>query len=169
MIGYFTPKEQGTGDELIEAVARHFDAQELRLAGAVQINSATKNSKRSKMILSILGTGEEVGISQNLGPHATGCALDAEGLENAAHIVLKSLDDVRDLLILNKFGKQERDGQGFRDVLVKALDQDVPVLLGVNATLETAFQDFAGDFAVKIAPNLADITRWYREFRTEQA
>ncbi len=166
MIGYFIPSEQGTGDELIEAAARHFDAQQLRLAGAVQINSATSNSVRSRMILSILGSGEEVGISQNLGPHATGCALDAEGLETAAHIVLKSLDDDRDLLILNKFGKQERDGQGFRDALVKALDQDVPVLLGVNRTLETAFQNFAGDFAAKIEPDLSDITRWYNEVRT---
>ena len=166
MIGYFTPKEQGTGDELIEAAARHFDAKQVRLAGAVQINSASKTSKRSKMILSILGTGQEVGISQNLGPHATGCALDAEGLENAAHIILKSLDEPRDLLILNKLGKQERDGQGFRDALVKALDLDVPVLLGVNPNLDTAFQNFAGDFAVNIAPDLASITQWYSEIRS---
>ena len=152
MIGYFIPTEQGTGDELIEAAARHFNAQGMRLAGAVQINTASKGSKRAKMVLSILGSGEEVGISQNLGPHATGCALDAEGLENAAQIVLKSLDQKRDLLILNKFGKQERDGQGFRDVLVKALDHDVPVLLGVNRTLETAFLDFAGDFASRVDP-----------------
>ena len=167
MIGYFIPNMLGTGDELIEAAARSFDSQGLRLAGAVQINTAAKNSKRSKMVLSILGSGEKVGISQNLGPHATGCALDAEGLENAAQLVLKSLDSERDLLILNKFGKQERDGQGFRDVLVKALDLDVPVLLGVNPTLETAFQVFAGDFAIKVAPGLAEITTWYQKISAD--
>lgn len=162
MIGYFTPTQQGTGDEFVEEVARRFEQLGARVAGAVQLNSTSSKSKRAKMVLEILGSNKVIGISQSLGPFASGCALDPEGLENAAQIVLESLDEDRDLLILNKFGKQERDGQGFRDVLVKALDLDVPVLLGVSANLEAEFRGFAGDFAIKLEPELECILEWYR-------
>jgi hypothetical protein len=164
MLGYITTTEQGASDRLIEAAARQFLAQGVKLSGAVQINKELRGNARSKMVLDILGTDQNIVISQNLGPHASGCRLDPEGLETAAHLIWSSLDQPRDLLILNKFGKQERDGQGFRDVLVKALDNDVPVLLGVNQTLEAAFQDFAGDFASKLGATLPEITHWFESF-----
>ena len=161
MIGYFTPTSQGTGDDLIIAAADHFEQKGLRLAGAVQFNFLSQNSKRARMAVKVFGEEQHVGISQNLGPYSTGCALDPEGLETAAELVSRSLNSSHDLLILNKFGKQERDGQGFRDVLVKALDQDIPVLLGVNLTLEEAFQNFAGEFAIKLNADLNAIDAWF--------
>lgn len=160
MIGYISTNEQGATDRLIETAAAHLVVTGLNVAGAVQQNHDTNGSTRSKMVLDVLGTGAIVTISQNLGPLASGCRLDPEALETAVQMVWSRLDQPCDLLLLNKFGKQERDGQGFRDVLVKALDQDIPVLLGVNATLEPAFQAFAGEFAHKLNPSLKDIQQW---------
>ena len=166
MLGYIVAEGRGKADTLIRDVALNLQAQGLAMAGAVQVNIETDPARKCQMDLHILSGDAVVRISQDLGLLSRGCRLDPNGLEGAVGWVGAALTQGARLLVVNKFGKQERDGQGFRDVLVKALDQDGPVLLGVNATLETAFQDFAGDFAVKIAPNLADITRWYREIRT---
>lgn len=165
MIGYITTKEQGATDLLIETVAVRFRNAGVALAGAVQRNHGFQGSQRSKMVLDVLGTNQSVTISQDLGAHAAGCRLDTDALETAAQMVWASLDQPKDLLLLNKFGKQERDGQGFRDVLVKALDNDIPVLLGVNSTLEKAFQDFAGDFALKLEPSHESIEHWFKSLK----
>ncbi|MDG1737443.1 MAG: DUF2478 domain-containing protein [Paracoccaceae bacterium] len=167
MIGYIVTKEQGATDLLIESAALRFQDAGVAVAGAVQKNHGFKGSVRSKMVLDVMGTGETVTISQDLGPHASGCRLDAGALETAAQMVWESLDQPRELLLLNKFGKQERDGQGFRDVLVKALDNDIPVLLGVNSTLEQAFQEFSGDFAVKLEPTHDCIEKWFKSLKRD--
>ena len=61
----------------------------------------------------------------------------------------------RDLVIVNKFGKQECFGRGFRDVIAQALAQGVPVLLSVPAEQLPGFHAFAGEMAQPVAPGAA--------------
>ena len=163
MLGYITIDEKGASDRLLAEFARQLKAKNIPLAGAIQINDAYCDSPRAKMVLEILANDETITISQDLGPFATGCRLDAEGLETAAQSVFSLMTGDESLLILNKFGKQERDGQGFRDAIVKALDLDVPVLLGVNESLRNDFLEFAGDFATKIDPTIEALTEWHEK------
>lgn len=160
MIGYITIDAKGASDRLLERFARHLLSQGVPLAGAIQIDAGDCESGTRPMIVELLANGQRIQISQNLGPFATGCRLDAEGLESAAQGVADLMTGNEALLILNKFGKQERDGQGFRDVIVKALDLDVPVLLGVNPNLHAEFQRFAGDFANPVEASFDGLTRW---------
>ena len=88
MLGYITIDGQGASDRLLADFARLLKAQNIPLAGAVQINDTSCDSPRAKMVLEILANGETVTISQDLGPLAVGCRLDAEGLETAAQRVL---------------------------------------------------------------------------------
>ena len=68
-----------------------------------------------------------------------------------------------DLVIVNKFGKQECYGQGFRHFIAEALARGIPVLLSVPAGQLPDFQDFAGDLAEPVAP--AAILDWCRARR----
>lgn len=163
MIGYITIDEKGASDRLIAQFARYLLSDGVTLAGAIQIDDGDCETGRRPMIVELLATGQKVTISQNLGPHATGCRLDTEGLETAAQLVANAMTGTESLLILNKFGKQERDGQGFRDVIVKALDHDMPILLGVNATLQKDFLRFAGDFAEPVEASLDGLKKWIAE------
>jgi len=160
MLGYITVREKGATDRLLSDVARHLQSRNIALAGAIQVDRLDTQVHRAEMNVELLGTGEIIKISQNLGPYAKGCQLNSEALEIAAHKVFKALDGSERVLILNKFGKQERDGQGFRDVIVKALDLDVPVLLGVNESLLESFITFAGEFAHELTADLEKITAW---------
>ena len=57
-----------------------------------------------------------------------------------------------DLVIVNKFGKQECYGRGFRDFIAEALAQGVPVLLSVPPEQLAGFHEFAGELAEPVAP-----------------
>jgi nucleoside-triphosphatase THEP1 len=163
MLGYITVRKKGATDRLLTDVARHLQSRNIPMAGAIQVDKIDTQAHRAEMNVELLGTGEIIKISQNLGPFAKGCQLNSEALEIAAYKVFEALDGSERVLILNKFGKQERDGQGFRDVIVKALDLDVPVLLGVNESLVESFVNFAGEFAHELPVDLEKITSWVLE------
>ena len=128
-------------------------AQGWRLAGAVQDNLDRGEEHACDMDLRILGDdGPAIRISQALGTCATGCRLASGALQEAvgrAEIVLAA---GADLVIVNKFGKQECYGRGFRDFIAEALAQGVPVLLSVPPEQLAGFHEFAGELAEAIAP-----------------
>jgi hypothetical protein len=82
------------------------------------------------MDVRVLPNGPILRISQNLGSVSKGCRLDPAALEAAVGLVEARLDPNVDLLIINKFGKHEADGRGFRTVIAAALDLEIPVLVG---------------------------------------
>ncbi len=63
-------------------------------------------------------------------------------------------------MIVNKFGKQEIDGKGFRPLIGRALAEDVPVICAVGKTHIDGFRAFAGEFASSVAPDEDAILAW---------
>lgn len=161
MLAYFTAEGAGASDRLLAALADDLKARGLRLAGAVQVNTEVAGQARRAMDLRVLPSGEVVRISQNLGAGATGCRLDPDGLERAAGLVLVAQEASTDLVIVNKFGKQEADlGRGFRPVIERALLDGVPAIVAVAPGHRAAFQAFAEDFAEEVRPDQAALTGW---------
>ena len=63
-------------------------------------------------------------------------------------------------MIINKFGKHESEGRGFRSVIAAALDRGVPVLVGLNPLNREAFDNFAGGLATQLSGDLGSILEW---------
>lgn len=164
MLAYFTTGERGLSDRLLAELSEDLRARGLRLAGAVQINVERPESHRCDMDLHVLTGTDVVRISQNLGRESRGCRLDPGGLERAVGLVAAALDDGPDLLIVNKFGKQEAEGRGFRPLIGEALARDVPVLTAVSAPNRAAFVEFCEGFAEELPPDLVALTAWVDGF-----
>ncbi len=149
MLGYISTKgAPGAADRLLCDLAGTLGAQGIRLAGAVQSNIDQGADCSCDMDLRVLGdSGPEIRISQSLGPGSEGCRLDAGALEMAVARVQAVLDQGAELVILNKFAKQEAFGRGFRDVIADALARGIPVLTYVPEDYAAAFAEFAGDLA----------------------
>jgi len=62
--------------------------------------------------------------------------------------------------VLNKFGKSEAEGEGMRDLIAKALDEGIPVIIGVPERNLTAFRDFAGALSIELPANGARVLSW---------
>lgn len=142
--------DEDDGNGRMAALARTLAAQGLRLAGAVQTNLNRGADCACDMELTVLGTdAAPIRISQSLGAGSQGCRLDADALERAAALAASRLEGA-DLALVNKFGKQEAAGRGFRDFVAAALAEEVPVLIAVAPQLLPAFAEFAGDYAMPL-------------------
>jgi NAD(P)-dependent dehydrogenase (short-subunit alcohol dehydrogenase family) len=154
MLGVVTVNDiAGAADRLLAGTADTLAAQGLKLAGAVQDNLDRGPGHDCDMDLRILGdSGPAIRISQSLGPHATACRLDSGALQQAVARAEAVLERGADLVIVNKFGKQESYGRGFRDFIAEALARDIPVLLSVPVDQLPGFHEFAGDLAEALRP-----------------
>lgn len=158
-IGSVFQPDRGATDSLLSDVASRLLAQGVRVAGAVQSNTGCKPTSHCDMDLAILPNGPVIRFSQSLGSASQGCRLDAGALEDAVQAVSTQLQGA-ELLIINKFGKHESEGRGFRNLIAEALDQGLPILIGINSQNRTAFADFAGDLAEPLAANLPSLIDW---------
>lgn len=131
----------------------------LRVVGTTQTNTERADTHKCDMDVRILPEGEIIRISQNLGPNSRGCQLDPDALEKAVAATLTRLDGA-DLLIVNKFGKHEADGRGFREVIAAAMDKGVPVLVGTNGLNLDAFLTFTAGAAECLAADLPALADW---------
>jgi len=162
MLGYVTTPGRGESDRLMAALAEGLMAEGVRIVGAVQRNLERPGEARCDMELCVLSGSGVWRISQRLGPLSRGCRLDPEGLESAVGEVAAALSSgaAAELVIVNKFGKQEIDGRGFRPVIAAALLRDLPVLTAVNAKNLPAFLTFAGGIAEPVAAEPEALRRW---------
>ena len=160
MLAYLSTTERGLSDRILTEVAARLQDRGLRVAGAVQVNVDRPGSRHCDMNLHVLTGREVLRISQRLGEVSRGCKLDPGGLEQAVGIVGAALAGGADLLIVNKFGKQEAAGRGFRPLIGEALTAGIPVLTAVNGTNRAAFLAFCEDMAEELAPDAATLCAW---------
>jgi len=64
------------------------------------------------------------------------------------------------VLIVNKFGKHEAEGRGFRAVIAEALSNGIPVLVGVNALNLPAFEEFSAGLGRGLPCQSAVLADW---------
>lgn len=121
------------------------------LAGLVQHNQPRPGRSRCDMVLEELASGDLVPISQDRGPHARGCALDVHQLIDGMQRVRHALAMRPDLVILNKFGKTESEGGGFRPLIAEVIEAGLPLLIAVPWRNVESWRLFAGDLSCDIA------------------
>lgn len=158
MLGYVSVSGRGKIDDLLFALAHNLRAKGVRVAGAVQRNVPDAADMSCDMDLQILTGHRTVRISQSLGRYSTGCRLDPRALEGAVGEVEASLNAAMppDLLIVNKFGRQEAEGRGFRTAISAALMRDIPTLIGVRDGYLPELKNWAGDMAQPVAEREID-------------
>ena len=161
-IAYTKAPGKGDMDALLAQVADVLAGQGLKACGTVQINSECASGGPCDMDVRVLPDGPVIRISQSLGKDARGCRLDPDALEQAIALSQPRLYG-SDVLIVNKFGKHEASGRGFRDLIAQALSDEIPVVVGLNALNEEAFTDFTGGIAEEIAPDAQGIAQWVLE------
>lgn len=158
-IAYVTLSGRGLIDDCIaEAVAR-MEARGLRLAGTVRVLPADPHSHACDMDIRVLPDGPSRRISQPLGTLSTGCRLDTQAIE-ALSVAVERRVPGADLLVVNKFGKQEASGRGLCQAIAQAAEAGIPVLVGVNGLNLPEFLAFAGGGATRLDGSPEAILSW---------
>lgn len=158
-VGYISLKGRGATDACLAGAVAEMRRRGLRLAGTVQTNLARTKDHPCDMDLQVLPDGPVLRISQDLGAGARGCRLDGGVLEAAVVAVGQRLEGA-EALIVNKFGKLEGEGRGFVPLITQALDQGIPVLVGVNGLNLPTFLAFADGLARELTATPEAIVAW---------
>lgn len=161
-IAYTMAPGRGDTDLLLLGIAETLASNGYRTCGTVQINTE-RDGGPCDMDVKVLPNGPTLQISQDLGKASKGCRLNPNALETAVGLVASQLETGADVLIINKFGKHEADGRGFRTVIAEAISRGIPVLVGVNRLNFDAFRGFVGVEALKLEPCEREILEWIDE------
>ncbi|MBN9063783.1 MAG: DUF2478 domain-containing protein [Rhizobiales bacterium] len=131
----------------------------MRLAGLIQHSRPKAGRAKCDMLLRDLATGDLHPISDDRGPEARGCVLNADRLLRACEAATAGLTRETDILVLCKFGKAEVEGGGFRTLMARALELGAPVLIGLPLVNLAGFREFAGELAHVVDLSVLDSDR----------
>ncbi len=147
-------------DKFIAAWGYALRGAGLSVAGLVQLNTFERNPGKCDMAVEELFSGTVLQLSEDRGKEAQGCRLDRRVLTEAAGLLLSALEEMPDILVLNKFGKVEAEGDGLREALAKAVELEVPIVVGVPFRNLDQWRIFAGDMAEECSIDSMYLQRW---------
>eukprot|EP01037_Dinobryon_pediforme_P017514 gene17514-17714_t len=130
------------------------------VAGMIQTDVPVSGQRKCNMFLEDLSTGQTMCISQFRGNEARGCRLDHAALAQAVVCVEQAVMHRPQLLVLNKFGKEEAQGRGFLPVIAEALSQGIPVLTCVSALNAAVCEQQLGAMRTLLRPRASEILHW---------
>jgi len=149
-------------DALLDDFCQALLREGVRVGGIVQRNARDEVGKKRGMDVIDLATGHAVSICQPLGSGSMACKLDAAGLAEAAMAVHRAIATHVDLIVINKFSKQEASGSGLRSELAEAITSGLPVLTAVPRKCIDDWRIFTGGLGTSLPASRAAIDAWWR-------
>ena len=160
-IARVSSEKRGENDRLLTGVADRLQEGGSALAGIVkELSHVSAYDNGCDVKVRVMPEGPVIQITQNLGAGSDACRLDPGAIVTAVSAVESGSLDKADLFILNKFGPEEAAGRGFISAIVKAMDQGIPVLVGVGTGNREAFDSFAGGLAETLPDDADTIRDW---------
>ena len=148
-------------DELLSRLVTHLQTSNLMVAGFVQRSEPVREDGCCGAIfIDDILSGDSLEISQALGKGARGCRLNPIALADATSRLLTQLELSPDIVVLNRFGKGESEGQGFRAVVERTIDLNIKVLTAVRQPYTYNCLQFAGEFCQFLPPEFDAVVNW---------
>jgi molybdate transport system ATP-binding protein len=150
-------------DDLLAHFAADLIRRGHRLGGIVQRNTKGEGGRRERMEVIDLMTGGTVRICQDLGRDAAACKLNPAGLAEAATLVTRAVAAGVELVVVNKFSKQEAAGRGLRAEIAEAATAGLPLLTAVADSCYGAWMGFTGGFGTTLLCERRVVDLWFQE------
>jgi len=145
-------------DAILRDFAASLNAQGFRAVGMVQAGQCADSSLSAVLVHS----GEKLLLAKDFDPSASGCSLDIERLQAAGARIADALQSGADIVIINRFGKRERDGKGLAYLIERARDAGIPLVIAVSSNHFADWVKFAGGTSAKLACERSALDMWWR-------
>ncbi|KWV59040.1 hypothetical protein AS156_33225 [Bradyrhizobium macuxiense] len=157
-------------DAVLRDFADGLNTRGFRAVGMVQTGQCADSSLSAVLV----HNGETLLLALPASPNptslgATSCKLDLARLQDAGTRVASALEAGADILIVNRFGKRERDGKGLGYLIERALASDIPVIIAVSRQSFADWIKFAGGMSVKLACEPQALDAWWRSVSLRNA
>lgn len=147
-----------TTAQLLWRVVKTLQAKGLAVDGL--LNKLDEEGNYVGEVICSLNDEREYRILVDRGAGAQGCRLDSVALAESSAVPREALDRGIDLLVLNKFGIAESEGEGLIAELARAVSEGVPVLSTVHDKYADAWREFSGDLGIELFPMEEEVLEW---------
>jgi hypothetical protein len=146
-------------DEVLFAFCNDLKRSGSRPVGLVQHGHCV--GEPSDLSALLIHTNEQIRLFQNLGSCAEGCRLDVGQLLTAGARVATAIDHGADLVVINRFGRLEREGKGLSFLIEMAIGSGIPTVIAVPANRFMDWVKFSEGMSVKLSCDVASLHRWW--------
>lgn len=162
--------DHGDVDALLIDIGKTLSGEGKRVQGALQTRGFDNGECHcADMDLQVIGSDRSFRISQSLGRESRGCRLNSGALAECAAFLEQNLSSDTDLLILNRFGRGESEGKGFRDLIGAAIACDVPVLTALRPAYTEAWAAFGAEMACDLPVERGAVLDWFKSVQGARA
>lgn len=145
-------------DRILCDFAADLNASGYFAAGLVQLG---RRCLETSLSARLVHTGEELPLFQELGACAGGCRLDVDRLLEAGQRIACAIDQGADIVIINRFGRQECEGRGLSYLVARALEAEIPVVIAVPSYRFAGWIKFAEGMSVKLGCERRALDAWW--------
>lgn len=157
-------------DELLTAFVHEQIGRGLNVRGVLQSRGSSGGECHcADMDLHAIGSDIIFRISQPLGNGSSGCRLHPGALAECSAFIDREIEQGADLLILNRFGKGESEGRGFRDLISRTLTRGIPVLIAVRPAYLSAWEQYSGEYGVTLPFSFTALSDWFEALEQVRA
>jgi hypothetical protein len=109
-----------------------------------------------------LPSGDVVSLRHDPAPDARQCGFETERLVDTAGAIAAGLGEGADLVVINRFGKLEAEGKGLIDLIRRAGEADIPVLIAVPEHRFEMWTRYSCGMSVRVSCNRGALDRWWQ-------
>jgi nucleoside-triphosphatase THEP1 len=145
----------------LRKVVKGLQVKGVMVGGVLQEAEFRPNGCCARLNIVDIRTGKTERITQDRGRESRGCKLDPRGLAAISHCITDAIDAEVDLVIINKFGRAESEGDGLLFCIADAISAGVPILTTVREPYVAAWNLYHGGLAIEFPPKIDAILQWY--------
>ncbi len=90
------------------------------------------------------------------------CGLDVSALAQTAAIISNAIHDRLDLVVVEKFGELEQNGQGLIDEILQTIAEGIPLLISVPEAALPVWQERSGELGTVLPFSEEAFQQWWQ-------
>lgn len=162
-IGAIVHQNADAADAHLAAFIQSLQEQGKRVLGVIQAPEEVSYAYGSQMGIINLDNGAYTSIAQKLGKHNTSCCLDSAAVSQACTILQHARAQNPDLIVVNRFGKLEAEGEGFASEMLEIMSLGLPMITVVADRFLDEWRVFSGGLAQEIPAQLSAMQSWFEQ------
>jgi len=153
-----------TNREALSEFAEELKQQNVRVGGLIQEVMFDQTGRKIGIDIVEVDTGNRIPINrpskENIEGHT--CSLNTEKLADSTEALRRAVRERFDLIILEKFGEREQNGQGLMDEIFLAISEEIPLLIAVPKPALPLWQEKSGDLGDTLEFDLDVFRQWWK-------
>jgi nucleoside-triphosphatase THEP1 len=152
---------------LLQRFADELKTQGWRVGGIVQEFVINTDGSSGGIDAVDLDSGQHIAINRptKASLETKSCSLDTQALAQTSNAIERAIEHQMDLILVEKYGEQEQQGQGLATDILRAVSEGIPTLVAVPDGVRDRWGKFTGDMGDEIPYTIEAFRAWWEQTR----